>query len=332
MLAENAYVVQASTGPKAGVDFVRQIPIVCPGHSRAIVELQFSPETVDGVFLLSACLDKQPMLRNGSTGDWIGTFEGHNGAVWAAHMDPTAHRVVTGSADMSAKVWDAITGDELHAFDHPSVVKAARISKDAKRMMTGGFDKVLRLFDLERPDAAPTTLEGCSSRITKAEYLGADEMTVVTGEDEGKELKVWDLRSGSVVNSMATVDAVVNMEVSHAAAEGASPYITVAAGNSVQFWDTGNFELVKKVEVGDFGLQAASLHPGRAKFVCGGLDMAVRVFDFGSGALVEEHRGHHGPMFSARYAPSGETYATGADDATVRIWQTDPPKPEGEGA
>ena len=54
-------------------------------------------------------------------------------------------------------------------------------------MMTGGFDKVLRLFDLERPDAAPTTLEGCSSRITKAEYLGADEMTVVTGEDEGKD-------------------------------------------------------------------------------------------------------------------------------------------------
>ena len=43
--------------------------------------------------------------------------------------------------------------------------------------------------------------------------------------------------------------------------------------------------------------------------------------------LIEEHRGHHGPMMSARFSPSGETYASGADDATVRIWQTFPPKP-----
>ena len=47
-------------------------------------------------------------------------------------MDSEALLVATGAADFSAKVWDAVTGKELHEFAHKHIVKSVEFSKVEK--------------------------------------------------------------------------------------------------------------------------------------------------------------------------------------------------------
>lgn len=51
--------------------------------------------------------------------------------------------------------------------------------------------------------------------------------------------------------------------------------------------------------------------------------MWVRVFDCAKGDMVDCAKGHHGPVHTISFSPGGETFASGSEDGTIRIWETD---------
>ena len=46
-----------------------------------------------------------------------------------------------------------MSGEEVHSFTHKHIVKCVRFSYDGKLLLTGSNEKLLRIFDIDKPDA-----------------------------------------------------------------------------------------------------------------------------------------------------------------------------------
>jgi serine-threonine kinase receptor-associated protein len=279
-----------------------------------------SPITPDGVFLTSASKDGSPQLRDGATGDWIGTFQGHKGAVWACVLNDPAFVAATASADFSARVWNAVTGDEVHCFAHKHIVRTVAFERGntGTRLVTGGAEKLVRLYDLCRPEAEPVVFNIDVDRIRKCMWT-RDNRGVLVSYLDRPGVDLLDLASGNVVMSVpgSGNGPMSSMELTYD-----QEYLVTAESDTVSVWGAGTLGLLKQQKIEDFEVEAASYFPQKKRLVAGGSDMWVHVYDFESGKLIENGRGHHGPVHCIRFAPDGETFASGSEDGTIRLWAT----------
>lgn len=401
----------ASATTNAPASSGRQIPIVCPGHTRPLAELQFCTfvEAADDdddvsasasandapalttevdadkapkasssssqqkqkqrssrTLLASACHDKLPMLRDATTGDWIGTFAGHKGAVWSTRFDPTASLVATASGDFTVKIWDAITGNELYNFVHDHVVKTVDWSTNSQYLATGGHEGIVRIFDVCHPEKEPRKFVMGSKEkkvsISKVNWYN-DSIVLAAGEDG--VLRFINVDENSETDPTTKQNIVKTLQVSDdgcgirdmelvTVSSTQQTILTVSAGQHVSFYDMATLQLLHSyampIHFREEG--GASLHPiSGSKFVVGGgrrggsmasgsneksgtggggaggelgSDLMVYVFDYHTGQMLEKYKGHHGPIRCVRYHPDGKSYATGSEDGTIRLWQTDP--------
>lgn len=280
---------------------------ICSGHTRPICHINYSNIVEDTFWLVTSCHDAKPMIRNGETGDWVGTFEGHKGAVYCSSFNAAATHVVTGSGDYNAIMWDAVTGQRRHSWEHPHYIKSCDWLDN--KVVTGNYDSKVRIYDATKYDAEPTTLQAHDKPTVKACYFINDVNTIVTACES--QIIKWDMREARPV-VVKEVPGLNVLEYTHqndlVAAHGKS--ITLLATDTLE----GRTTIATAEEV-----ECASLSPDGRRIAVGS-KLKTKEFAAVDGTELESHRGHHGPIFHIRWAPDGATFASGSEDGMVRIW------------
>ena len=294
-------------------------PIVCPGHSRPIVDIRFRRTSEDSLdLLISACHDKTSQLRWADNGAWIGTYKGHNGAVWSSALDDSGQRALTGSADFSAKLWNATTGEEMASFPHDHVVKAVDFSLDSNKFLSAGLEKKAHVYDIKNKARITTFVH--PAQVSKALWLS--ENTFISGGYDSI-LRTWDVREppGNTASAI-TLEPASKKGVADIQFIPDQNAVITCLGRKILIFDLKTQKPKLEISV-KFDVEAASLSPNGQKVVAGGSDLWLHVFELSASTSAEEvsvHKGHHGPIFCTRWDTEGKSFASGSEDGTIRIW------------
>ncbi|MFO1499275.1 MAG: protein kinase [Verrucomicrobiota bacterium] len=214
-------------------------PLVSVLHPDEVIAAEFSP---DGKGVLTSCLDGA--VRFYSLAQLLANRPAEQallvppmlakGVVWMVGFSPDGRQIVTASADRTAQLWDAQTGQPLGAsFRHSRGVWTATFSRDGRWVLTGSDDGTARVWDAQthRPISAPMKHRN-NAPVFRA-WFSPDSQFVVTGSADGTA-RVWDARTGFQLSEpMQHAGWVYRMQLSR----DGSRVVTAGRDLTARVWD-----------------------------------------------------------------------------------------------
>ncbi|KAJ1461947.1 WD40-repeat-containing domain protein [Pelagophyceae sp. CCMP2097] len=324
-------------------------PILLKGHERSITCVQYNR---DGDLIFTAAKDNIPTLWLAETGERIGTYEQHNGAVWHLDVAWDSKLLVSGSADMSAKVWAVETGVELAAFEHTGPVRSCQFDESGRRVLTmcdafggldqgrpplvriyendpmwGGDDKVWRRsaeFKLPHPEAGEV-------KCQLVRWLPQGKTIVCAFEDGA--MRVMDALT---FEELRVVEAHDSKITSISWNPSQTLMLTTSADQTAKLWDVAEWKMLKKY-LSDRPLNAGAISPLKEHVIVGGGQDAMSVTTTAGRAgrfetqffhtIYEDEfgrvKGHFGPINTLAIAPDGKSYCSGGEDGYARLHHFD---------
>jgi WD40 repeat protein len=235
--------------------------------------------------------------------------------VYSARFNSAGTRVVAGSFNKSAIVWNAKdwgVGQTLKG--HANNVTAVSYNQDDSQIITGSLDKTAKIFDSAKGTEV-LTLSGHDGGIMSVSF-NAEGTRVLTGSID-KTAKLWNSKTGA---PLVTFEGHSNYVRAAAFSPDGARVVTGCEDGSVKTWDANTGNMLKTF-IGHVGkVFAASFSPDGTRVMTSGEDKSVKIWDAFTGAEILNLSGHTNWVSAATFSRDGKRVVTGSYDRTAKIW------------
>lgn len=317
-------------------------PILLKGHERSITLVKYN---YDGDLLFTGSKDHVPSMWRAENGARIGTFNGHKGTIWDLDVCRFSKRVLTASADATARLWDCETGETLFEFTHHGPVRGVAFAQGSQMFASISDPFVehnaqISIYDIPEdgdPDDydetprleidLPKMPDGKRVNPTNIVWLNLNEALFVTFDNGA--IRLYDPVSGDELEEIFPHEKKIN-RVSFNLEK--TLFITASSDFTSKLYDVVDLEHLKTYKT-DRPVNDAVISETKDHILLGGGQEAMSVtttagkvgkFETRFFHLCYEEefgvvKGHFGPINALGINPNGRSYASGAEDGYVRL-------------
>lgn len=275
------------------------------GHTETVLGLAWSK---DESILLSASLDgtcqKWNLKKPFGVTAKVGSF-----GPWQTPTMKNGKYVGTPTSDKLMMIYETSTGKPYRLLGNQSGI-SADFNRSGSLMITGGFDGVVRVWDVDQGSEL-VTFSGHTSRVDGVAFVNETNSVVSIADTT---IRIWDIKNKSVSNIYSLPAKGFRVVVSH----DESKIIAGLSGGKVQILNRINGNLIKEIKLQEDIQEMAVSSGGKWLAIYAGKN--ITLVDMAKLTVVGSLIGHLKSGYGIGFSPDESYLISGSNDQTFKLW------------
>ncbi|MEG4998792.1 serine/threonine protein kinase [Microcoleus sp. B4-D4] len=257
-------------------------------------------------------------LCNLHTGELIGNFSGHSGAVYCVAINPNGTILASGSYDKQIKLRNLETGQEFRTIKgHSSLIRSLAFSPDGETLASGSQDNTIKLWNLKNGQEI-RTLTGHSYSVCSV-AISPDGNTLVSGSYDNT-IKLWHLKTGQEIRTLTGHSQLVFSVV---ISSDGQIIASASRDNTIKLWNRKTGQEIRTLTGHSESVFSVVISPDGQIIASGSGDNTIKLWNLKNGDTIFTLKGHSARVNSVCFSPDGNTLVSGSNDGSIKIWRCD---------